>query len=123
MAHPEFKELTKNLRNKQMILQLNDGLKKAGMTMSDLPKIKCRDDEGREGFCYKFALGRCNGGKTCRLGHYAGSALSDKVVEKLRAPFTKLVKEGFEKLKPKKGSRKRKRSKKGKGALEPEINK
>ena len=63
----------------------------------------------------------CNGGKTCGFCHYAGSALSYKVVEKLRAPFTKLVKEGFEKLEPKKGSRKRKRSKKGKGALEPEI--
>ena len=110
MALPEFKELTKNLRSKKVTLQLSEGLEKAGMKIDDLPKIKCRDTENRKGFCYKFALGNCSSGKACNFCHFAGSSLSDEVVDALRAPFTKLVREGFEKLEPKKGSRKRKRS-------------
>ena len=89
--------------------------------MSDLPKIKCRDAKDRRGFCYKFALGNCPGGMRCNFCHVVGSALSDKVVEALRAPLTKLVKEGFKKLEPKKGSRKRKRSGKRTAGPVPEL--
>ena len=92
---------------------MNKGLEKAGMTLADLPKIKCKDnsDPPRKGLCFKFLLGNCNAGKSCEFCHVAPTDLSDEVVCALVPPMTKLVKEGLEKLKAgKRKGKKRKRS-------------
>ena len=99
-VHPTIGELTKNLRAKNKPLRLTKGLKKAGIMLKDLPKLKCKDraDPPREGLCIKFTLGCCEMGEGCNFCHIAGDQLPDSYVKKLTPHLTNLVKNGLEKL-------------------------
>ena len=99
-VHPLMRELTKNLRAKKKPINLNRGLKRAGMKLNDLPKFKVKDSAKppRKGLCYKFLLGNCNGGVNCNFCHVPAEDLTNEVISKVTPQLTKLVKEGLEKL-------------------------
>ena len=97
------------MRESKATIQLNKGLKKAGMDKDDLPVIKCSDssDTGKEFLCYKYILGNCPAGERCGFVHVPSSHLKEKTLGKILPPLTKVIKEGLEKLPPEDAPRKR----------------
>ena len=80
------------------------------MTIADLPKIDVKDsaDPPREGPCWKFILGNCNGGEDCNFVHIPASLLSDEMVEKC-LPCLKKVAKGLEQLALSKSTKKKRK--------------
>ena len=88
------------MRESKATIQLNKGLKKAGMDKDDLPVIKCSDssDTGKEFLCYKYILGNCPSGPNCGFAHVPQSKISDEYLDKFLPSLTKVITEGVEKL-------------------------
>ena len=92
---------------------MKKALAQAGMKMKDIPQLKCRDRAipPREGLCFKFMLGNCDGGEGCNFCHIPGDQIPDDYVKKVSPHLTNLVRNGLEKLggQKKLGGSKRKR--------------
>ena len=93
--HDQIRPLTANLRKKKAELVLNKGLTAAGMTIADLPEVKCRLN-GKEGLCWKYVMGNCLLGKKCKFVHPPAKQLPASLITKALPTLTKLAK-GFEK--------------------------
>ena len=114
-VHLTMRELTKSLRAKGKVIPMNKGLKQAGITIKDIPQLKCKDcsDPPRSGLCFKFLLGNCNGGEDCNFCHIPGDQIPDAYLKKVTPHLTNLVKNGLEKLDGKKrfgGTKRKERS-------------
>ena len=107
-----MRELTKNLRAKKHPILMNKGLEQAGMSLNDIPKLKCKDSANppRKGLCLKFVLGNCNGGEGCHFCHVPEDQIPEEYLNKVTPHLTNLVRNGLEKLdyQKKAGSKKRK---------------
>ena len=75
--------------------------------MQDLPEVKCSDENGKYGLCYKFLMGRCERGANCSFVHLPPENLEEDVVDEMLPPLEKMVSKHENSQKKKSKKRKR----------------
>ena len=113
-CHEKFKPLCQGMRERGAGIRFNKGLKKANMTLADLPQLEVTDsaDPPRKGPCWKFLLRNCGGGESCNFVHIHPSQLTDEVVEAC-LPALKRVAKGLAEARPSKSPRKKRKRAEG----------
>ena len=90
-VHCKIKPFSDKLRKKVKTIQFSTLLEDAGLKLQDLPEVRCSDENGKYGLCYKFLLGRCERGTACSFVHLPLENLKEEKAEEMAPILEKLV--------------------------------
>ena len=90
-VHHKIKPFSDRLRRKLKTIRFSALLEDAGLKLQDLPEVRCSDENGKYGLCYKFLLGRCEQGTACSFFHLLPENLKEEIAEEMAPTLEKLV--------------------------------